>query len=170
MLKIRDEIDKDIDAITNITAMAFCTKENINPIEQFIIIGLRQANALVISLVAEKNGRIIGHIAFSPVSISDGSTGWFGLGPISVLPKYQRQGIGSALINKGLMLLKQKNAMGCCVVGDPQYYNRFNFRIEKKLVYKEVPPEFFLVLPFEKSIPTGCVTFHEGFSVEQRNN
>ena len=57
---------------------------------------LRAAEALTVSLVAELDGRVIGHIAFSPVAISDGTQDWYGLGPVSVLPEYQRQGIGEA--------------------------------------------------------------------------
>ena len=68
------------------------------------------ANALAISLVAEVDGEVVGHIAFSPVTISDGSQNWYGLGPISVLPKCQRQGIGRALMQEGLSRLKARGA------------------------------------------------------------
>jgi putative acetyltransferase len=67
---------------------------------------LRAAGALTISLVAEIDGQVVGHIAFSPVTVSDGATGWYGLGPVSVLPDYQKQGIEKALINEGLSSLK----------------------------------------------------------------
>jgi putative acetyltransferase len=75
-----------------------------NQTEQFIIKALRAAGALTLSLVADIDGRVVGHVAFSPVLMSDGTTGWYGLGPVSVLPEYQKQGIGKALINEGLTL------------------------------------------------------------------
>jgi putative acetyltransferase len=99
---IRSEKDADIDAITTVTVAAFRTLEVSNQTEQFIIEALRAAKALTVSLVAESNDCVVGHIAFSPVTISDGPRNWYGLGPVSVLPEYQRQGIGKALIREGL--------------------------------------------------------------------
>ncbi len=98
---IRNETDADVSAITEVTIAAFKTLEISNHTEQFIIAALRVAKALTVSLVAEVDGRVIGHIAFSPVTISDGTRNWYGLGPVSVLPDYQRQGIGKALIWEG---------------------------------------------------------------------
>ncbi len=66
----------------------------------------KTGGALSISLVAEINGQIVGHIAFSPITASDGTKDWYGLGPVSVLPDHQKQGAGKALINNGLSLLK----------------------------------------------------------------
>jgi len=116
---IRNETDADVSAITEVTVAAFKTLEISNHTEQFIIAALRTAKALTVSLVAELDGRVIGHIAFSPVTISDGTPNWYGLGPVSVLPAYQRQGIGKALIREGLSRLKDMNAKGCCLVGHP---------------------------------------------------
>jgi len=90
---IRNEIESDINAISVITKAAFGTLPISNHTEQFIIKALREANALAISLVAEVDNKVVGHIAFSPVIISDGSLDWYGLGPVSVLPELQRQGI-----------------------------------------------------------------------------
>lgn len=102
-------------------------------------------------------------MAFSPVTISDGPKGWYGLGPVSVLPEYQKQGIGKSLINEGLSLLKDMGGQGCALVGDPNYYKRFGFRNVTGLIHEGVPQEFFLVLPFTEKIPQGIVVFHEGF-------
>jgi putative acetyltransferase len=107
---IRNEIIDDINAIAEITVAAFKTLAISKHTEQFIIAALRAANALTISLVAELNGRVIGHVAFSPVRISNGSRDWYGLGPVSVLPEYQRQGVGSALIQKGLSILDSRSS------------------------------------------------------------
>ncbi len=160
---IRSETDADVNAITGVTVAAFKTLEISNQTEQFIIAALRAAKALTISLVAEVDGRVIGHIAFSPLTISDGTRNWYGLGPVSVLPEFQRQGIGKALIREGLSRLKDMNARGCCLVGHPDYYRKFGFKNMPGLVLKGVPPEVFFALSFDGHYPQGEVTFHEGF-------
>lgn len=160
---IRNERDTDIEVITEVTIAAFKNHPISNNTEQFIIHALRAAGALTISLVAEIDRKVVGHIAFSPVTISDGTTGWYGLGPISVLPDYQRQGIGKALINEGLSLLKDLGAQGCALVGDPNYYKRFGFKNYPELIYEGIPQEFFLILPFTQKIPQGVIVFHDGF-------
>ncbi|TVQ17760.1 MAG: N-acetyltransferase [Leptolyngbya sp. DLM2.Bin15] len=160
---IRKETPSDIEAITQSTISAFKTLPISNHTEQFIINALRTAGALTLSLVAEIDEQVVGHIAFSPVTISDGSEGWYGLGPVSVLPIYQKQGIGTSLVNEGLSSLKNMGGQGCALVGDPNYYQRFGFRNVPELIYKGVPQEFFLVLPFTEKIPQGLVVFHEGF-------
>ena len=160
---IRDETTSDIEAISKVTIAAFQNHPISNHTEQFIINALRDANALTISLVAEVDGQVVGHIAFSPVTISDGSLNWYGLGPVSVLPEYQKQGIGKSLIHEGLFLLKALGGKGCALVGDPKYYERFGFRNIPDLIHDGIPQEVFLVLSFDKKIAQGTVVFHEGF-------
>lgn len=160
---IRNETPADIEAIAEVTQAAFKTLEVSNQTEQFIVNALRAAGALTISLVAEIDGRVVGHIAFSPVTISDGSTGWYGLGPVSVLPERQGQGIGKSLIDKGLSMLQELGGQGCMLVGDPGFYRRFGFRNAPELVYEGIPQEFFLVLPFTRRVPRGIAIFHEAF-------
>ena len=162
-IAIRDETKDDDAAITEVTAAAFSSLEMSNHTEQFIIEALRRAGALTVSLVAEVDGRIVGHIAFSPVAISDGTTDWYGLGPVSVLPRHQRTGIGKALIQEGLSRLQQLGARGCCLVGHPQYYPKFGFKNVAGLVLDGVPPEVFFALAFDGNYPQGNVTFHEAF-------
>jgi putative acetyltransferase len=106
---------------------------------------------------------VVGHIAFSPVNISDGTSDWYGLGPVSVLPEYQRKGIGKALMEEGLSQLKALGARGCCLVGHPEYYRKFGFENPSGLVHEGVPPEVFFALTFDGPIPQGNVTFHDGF-------
>ena len=163
MATIRSETDTDAGAITEVTVAAFKTLEISHHTEQFIITALRAAKALAVSLVAEVDGRVIGHIAFSPVTLSDGTRDWYGLGPVSVLPEYQRQGIGKALIREGMSRLKHMHARGCCLVGYPDYYKKFGFRNMPGLVLAGVPPEVFLALSFDGHTPQGTVTFHEAF-------
>lgn len=165
-MKIRDETSGDVGAIAQVTAAAFHDLALSHHTEQFIVAALRSAGALTVSLVAEVDGRVVGHIAFSPVTMSDGSSGWYGLGPVSVLPEFQRRGIGSALIREGLARLKERKARGCCLVGHPDYYPRFGFRNPPGLKFEGVPAEVFFALPFDGQLPQGTVEFHEGFRAE----
>jgi putative acetyltransferase len=163
---IRNETKADIEAISNITIAAFRTLAISGHTEQFIINALRDAGALTISLVAEIDEQVVGHVAFSPVTISGGNPDWYGLGPVSVLPEYQKQGIGKSLINEGLSLLKTRRGKGCVLVGDPGYYQRFGFRNIPALIYEGIPQEVFLALPFDDETPQGSVLFHQGFSAK----
>jgi len=165
-LLIRDEEVSDHNSISEVTRAAFETLEISDHTEQHIIEELRSAQALAVSLVAELDGLVVGHIAFSPVSISDGTPGWYGLGPVSVHPDYQRLGIGKELIQEGLSRLRKLNAKGCCLVGHPAYYPQFGFKNVEKLVFEGVPSEAFFALSFDGSLPTGTVQFHEGFNAK----
>lgn len=162
-VRIRSETSADVDAIAEVTAAAFKTLAISNQTEQFIVAALRAAKALTLSLVAEVDGRVVGHIAFSPVTVSDGSSNWYGLGPVSVLPEFQRRGIGGALIREGISRLKNLGARGCCLVGHPEYYKRFGFQNVPGLVCEGVPEEVFFALPLDGPLPQGVVEFHEGF-------
>jgi len=164
---IRDETESDIEAITEITKQAFANHPFSRNTEQFIIHALRGANALTVSLVAENDGTVVGHIGFSPVTFSDGSENWYGLGPISVRPGYQKQGIGSSLVKEGLHLIKEADAEGCVVVGDPNYYERFGFKSPDGLEHEGVGQENFLALPFGGQIPQGIVEFHPAFGATE---
>jgi putative acetyltransferase len=163
---IRSETSADVSGIAEVTVAAFKTLAISNHTEQFIIAALRVAKALTVSLVAEVDGRVVGHIAFSPVTISDGSPKWYGLGPVSVLPECQRRGIGSALIQKGISRLKDLGAGGCCLVGHPEYYRRFGFQNIRGLVHEGVPEEVFFALSLDGHIPQGLVEFHVGFKAD----
>jgi len=166
LMIIRKETAADIETISAVTRAAFENHPQSKNTEQFIIKALRAANALTLSLVAEVDGRVAGHVAFSPVTISDGSRNWYGIGPVSVAPEFQRRGIGTALINEGLSLLKTSGAGGCALVGDPEYYNRFGFKNLPELVLEGVPQEYFLALAFGKNRARGVVVFHEGFAAK----
>ncbi|TQF71143.1 GNAT family N-acetyltransferase [Pseudoalteromonas luteoviolacea] len=160
---IRTERSDDVTSIGSVTKQAFAHAEHSNHCEHFVVGALREAGVLILSLVAEFEGKIIGHVAVSPVEISNGSSNWFGLGPVSVLPKYQGQGIGSKLINQALLNLRSSNAEGCVVLGDPDYYGRFGFKAEPSMVLEGVPAEYFQSQSFGCDMPKGNVTYHEGF-------
>jgi len=165
-LVIRPETEADVGAIRDVTVAAFRTLAISGHTEQFVIDALRTAKALTVSLVAEVDERVVGHIAFSPVTLSDGTTDWYGLGPVSVSPEYQRQGIGKALIEAGLARLIALGARGCCLVGHPDYYRKFGFRNAPELELEGVLQEFFFALPFGGPVPQGTVTFPEAFKAD----
>ncbi|MDO8071340.1 N-acetyltransferase [Janthinobacterium sp. SUN176] len=162
-LIIRKETAADVDAIDHLTRDAFLHAEHTDHTEQFIVNALRAASALSVSLVAELEGAIIGHVAASPVSISDGTPRWYGLGPVSVAPGHQQQGVGTQLIRQLLDDLRQLGAAGCVVLGDPRYYGRFGFRADAALTLPGVPAEYFQTLHLAGSLPTGNVTYHRAF-------
>lgn len=160
---IRPESASDVAAIHAVTVAAFLNAPHTDHTEQFVVAGLRREGVLSVSLVAERAGTIVGHVAVSPVSISDGSPDWYGLGPISVVPDLQGQGIGSLLMNEALRLLQERGAAGCVLLGAPGYYHRFGFRVEPGIVLLGAPPEYFQALPFGPSMPSGAVSYHEAF-------
>ncbi|MBQ0960571.1 N-acetyltransferase [Ideonella sp. 4Y11] len=160
---IRPESAADTDAIHAITEHAFRGHPFSDGSEPRIVRGLRAAGALSVSLVAEEDGVVVGHVAVSPVSISDGSPGWFGLGPISVLPARQRQGVGSALMHAALERLRSQGAAGCVLLGDPAYYGRFGFAARPGLVYPGPPVDHFMALPLGGALPQGVVRYHAAF-------
>ena len=164
---IRPETSSDIKAVEEVTLAAFTGKFSDNPTEHLIINGLREAAALSLSLVAELEGKIVGHVAFSPVLINGNNINWYGLGPISVLPELQKQGIGSALINEGLKKIREMGAKGCVLEGSPDYYQRFGFRSYPGLTYEFAPEtKYFISLPFYEEVPDGKVDYHRAFYVQ----
>ncbi|MCF3638646.1 N-acetyltransferase [Rhizobium sp. TRM95111] len=160
---LRDEGAGDVDAIRALTARAFAGMPYSDGSEPAIVDRLRAAGALTLSLVAEEAGLVVGHVAFSPVTVTDGSTGWYGLGPISVAPERQGQGIGSALVREGFARLKALGAAGCVLVGDPGYYGRFGLSTGPALTYDGAPPEYFMHVAFSQVYATGGVSYHPAF-------
>jgi putative acetyltransferase len=162
-MKIRFEQPQDWIAITDTTIAAFAGQEHSDQTEHAIIDRLRGAGALTLSLVAVDQGKVIGHVAFSPVEIEPEHEGWFGLGPVSVLRDRQRTGVGTSLIEQGLSELRSRAAAGCVVLGDPAYYRRFGFENDDALRYADAPAEFFMRLAFYDSVPAGTVRYHRAF-------
>lgn len=160
---IHPETAADIPAIHALTEAAFRTAAHSAGTEQFIVDALRRAGALAVSLVAESDGAVIGHVAVSPVALSGGERDWYGLGPISVSPPLQRTGVGSQLMHAALQTLRERGAAGCLLVGDPAYYSRFGFGPATGLEYPGVPPAYFMAVSFGPALPQGVATFHEAF-------
>lgn len=164
VMTIRPEEPGDIDRIAHLTAAAFRNHPYSRGTEPFIIAALREAGALTISLVAERDGTILGHIAFSPVILSDGADGWYAIGPLAVVPECQGKGIGSALVRAGLaMLNRDLAARGCVLVGEPAFYGRFGFESRPALSMAGVPQEFVLALALDGSPAAGTIIHHAAF-------
>lgn len=160
---VRSEAPGDEAAIAELIAQAFAGGAHSDGSEGAIVARLRAADALAVSLVADRAGAIAGHAAFSPVTVEHGAGRWFGLAPVAVRPGLQRQGIGAALIGEGLERLRRTGAAGCVVLGDPAYYGRFGFRHDPALVYADVPAGYFQRLAFASAVPSGTVRYHAGF-------
>lgn len=165
-MRIRKESPLDAAAIETVTVAAFKDIEHTEHTEQFIIRELRRSGVLSVSLVAEDNGAVIGHVAVSPITISNGATEWYGLGPISVAPERQGRGVGARLMECALTELRALGAAGCVVLGEPGYYSRFGFTAEPSLVLPGVPAEYFQAISFNGSLPSGEVSYHAAFAAK----
>ena len=163
---IRAERAGDEPAIAALIEEAFAAAPHSDGNESGIVEALRSAGALAVSLVAEENGDLVGHVAFSPVTVGGESGGWFGLGPVAVSPSYQGQGIGAALIEAGLEKLRSSDASGCVVLGEPEYYGRFGFRADPRLTFPGPPAEYFQVLRLNDEEAEGEVAYHPAFSAD----
>lgn len=164
-LLVREENSADVDSIRDLIRTAFADKSFSSKTEQVILDALRDADALRLSLVAVLEGEVVGQIAFSAATVSEGQDSWYVLGPISVAPALQRLGIGSRLIAEGLSRLRERGAAGCVLVGNPNYYSRFGFRHDPTLLLEKWPAEVSLVYRFRPSDDRGAVTFHPAFSI-----
>ena len=160
---IREERPPDAAAIREVTRQAFEGLPYSDGSEPRIIDRLREDGDLVLSLVAEDAGGIIGHITLSPVEIDDGTRKWFGLGPVSVLPVRQHSGIGSRLMEMTIDRVRRGDANGIVLLGDPAYCRRFGFIHDPKLTYPGPPPEYFQRLVLSGEPPTGEVRYADAF-------
>lgn len=165
-MRIRSESSTDAAAVRAVNEAAFGSATEADIVER---LGKRPEE--IVSLVAESGGRLVGHILFSPVELA-GHTELrlMGLGPMSVLPAFQRQGFGSALVREGLSRCRRKGYRAVVVLGHPDYYPRFGFvpasRFGIKSAY-DVPDEVFMALELEPGALRGAgglVTYSEAFS------
>jgi len=162
-MRIRPETPADLAAIREINIAAFADHPISQQTEHLIVEALRQAGALAVSLVAEENGNVAGHIALSAAPVDGADPGWYLLGPVAVLPGMQRRGRGSALVRAGLDALRRLGAQGCALVGDPAFYTRLGFRQAERLRYPGVPQEYVLCLPLSGPEPAGDLGHHPAF-------
>lgn len=156
MITIRKERAEDIPHIRDINLQAFG-----QPAEARAVDKLRRNCSPFLSLVAEDNGRLIGHILFTPAVIDNDArcVAGMGLAPMAVLPQRQRQGIGSELVTAGLKLLRQRACPFVIVLGHPQFYPRFGFtpasRRGIRSQWEDVPDEAFMVLVLDQAAMRG---------------
>lgn len=137
--------------------------------EAAIVRVLRENGDLSISLVGDEGAEIVGHIAFSPVAIGGKHDDWFGLGPVSVEPARQKRGIGRALIETGLSLLRERGAQGCALIGSPDLYRRFGFISDGQLTYGTLEPKYVQWIVLGGRPPVGELRFAPAFSLDLPN-
>ena len=163
---IRAEEQSDCSAVRVVNVSAFET-----PAEADLVDALREQARPFVSLVAEDNGTILGHIMFSPVSLSGHpELRIMGLAPMAVAPEHQRKGIGSALVRAGLEQCKQREFGAVVVLGHPGYYPRFGFSPSARFGISceyEVPEDVFMVVELQKDFlrgASGKIKYHTAFS------
>jgi putative acetyltransferase len=166
-MNIREERPDDVEEIWQVNSEAFETSAEAN-----LVNSLRDSGCTFVSLVAEIEGKIVGHILFTPVKLSgNGNTlKLMGLAPMSVLKPFQNKGIGSELVKAGLELLKSQGYDAVVVLGHPEYYPRFNFvpsiTYDIKSEY-DVPDDVFMILelaPGSLDNHKGIVKYHQAFN------
>lgn len=163
---IRAERDTDRAAVHRVNAAAFPT-----PAEAGLVDALRRQAHPLISLVAERDGTILGHILFSPVTLEGRpDLHIMGLAPMAVAPDQQRSGIGSALVRAGLDECRQRGVSAVVVLGHPEYYPRFGFTPAVRYGIRseyDVPDEVFMALelaPGALRNAPGTIKYHPAFS------
>jgi putative acetyltransferase len=162
-IHIRHESAEDAQAIHDLTARAFAPMPFADGDEQMLPARFRSAKALSLSLVAELKGKIVGQLTLTPAIAANGAPGWFALGPISVDPSYQKQGIGSTMIAAAITWLRAQNAAGCALVGNPAYYSRFGWLPFPELAPPGEPSKYYQILPLADAEPTTVIHFHPLF-------
>jgi putative acetyltransferase len=166
-LIIREEQPQDIAAIRALNNAAFGQTQ-----EGRIVDALRANGGLLLSLVATVDDRVVGHIAYSPVTIeAEGQTiTGAGLGPMAVLPELQRRGIGSRLVEAGNQRMRDTGQPFIIVLGHAEYYPRFGFKPASTFGVRcewEVPDEVFLLLALDEARLrgiSGLARYREEFS------
>ena len=162
MIDIRPEVEADYERVHAITEAAFAPMPFSNVSEPRVIRTLREDSDVTLALVAQMDSRPVGHIMFSPIKVTDGGDGWIALGPVSVDPDHQKQGVGHALIVEGLKRIERTGAPGCILIGNPAYYSRFGFIGDGRITYRDLPAPVVQWLSFGQEKPGGEVTFAPG--------
>lgn len=172
---IRRETDADITGIHALITSVFAGVDPTDPAypgtlswagrEAAIVEKLRDDDSLSLSLVAVQGLDILGHIAASPVRITDGTGGWFGIGPVSVAPAHRGSGLGTALLSHAVNALQEGGAGGVVAIGNPEFYTRFDFTAVPELSLPGAVSEHFLARRLRDShFPQGAVAYHPAFA------
>jgi len=160
---IRAERAGDEGGVAAVIQSAFREAAHSTGTEAQIVDRLRATGCLQSYVALDEAERLVGQVAFSPVRIDGQKCGWYGLGPVAVLPERQGKGIGAALIDAGLTRLRASGARGCVVLGDPAFYARFGFHPDPVLVYPKAPANSFQRLVMAGNAPSGVVTYLAAF-------
>jgi putative acetyltransferase len=160
----RHEAISDIPALRPLIADAFRDAPHASGREAEIVDALRRDGALALSLVATEANEIVGHVAFSPVTIGGKEVGWFGLGPVAVRREARRRGVGARLTEAGLRDIRERGASGSVVLGEPTYYGRFGFVADPTLVLAGTLPTYFQSLRMKGDRQIGEVRYHPAFA------
>lgn len=163
MIQVRAERACDWKSIHAVTELAFAGKAFSDGDEPDLVDRLRELGVLTLSLVALDGGSVVGHIAFSPATLTTGAGAWYALGPVSVTPERQGEGIGSLLIEEGLSQLTKQGALGCILTGNPIYYRRFGFEFARSNCPSNEPEEHFMLKLLSTEQPVGRFAFHKAF-------
>jgi len=161
-LAVRDEVPADVAAIHEVERRAFDRAGEADLVDR-----LRAEGALAVSLVAELDGRVVGHVALSPVTIA-GTHDVVGLGPVAVVPALQTCAVGARLIEEGLARARERGAAAAVVLGHPEYYPRFGFIVSTTygIDFPEVPEDAFMaaeLVPGALAAAEGAVRYHAAF-------
>ena len=160
---LRFERPDDEAALGDLITAAFVGKPYAEGDEADLLVALRRAAALTVSLVADLRGSVVGQAAFSPARGTDPAQRWYALGPVAVLPSHQGAGIGTRLVREGLQSISNLGAEGCIVVGDPAYYTRFGFTVSPENAPRGQPASHFMVKVFGQRQPSGPIHLHPAF-------
>jgi len=165
-MRIRDEIAADFEAVQSLHLAAFEGDG-----ESRLVKALHSRARPLVSLVAEQDGAVIGHILFSPVTLDAApSLQLMGLAPMAVLPEQQRRGVGAALVEGGLECCREIGVGALVVLGHPNYYPKFGFTPSASFGIKsqyDVPVEAFMLLELQAGYlndHSGTVRYHDAFN------
>lgn len=164
-MKIRAETSHDHHTIAELITKAFETAPHSSGAEAAIVERLRAQGALRLSLIAEQDGQMVGHVAVSSGAVG-AEENWRCIGPIAVRPSHQGKGFGAALMEEVLARAHAEEADGVALVGDPAYYHRFGFAPQPGVWVPGISDEVVLLRPFGRARPSGVLRFAPGFGID----
>ncbi|WP_373976571.1 N-acetyltransferase [Chitinibacter sp. SCUT-21] len=154
-------------AVTELLQQAFANHPYSNNSEHQLVTALRQQQALTIALLGVHQGHVVACVYASAVNLHQAEgikRGWHCIAPVAVLPEFQKQGLGSQLMNRALVDLQSMGAKGCVLVGEAEYYQRFGFERVHGLTSAGIPDQFVLAKSFAAEKAQGQIQYHPAFA------